>query len=188
MFGRRVGLGVVMAVLLAISVSGVASAAVVIKDSGSHGVYYVVDYDTQPGGRCGYGPENSAGQAYVKWIWFLKPEVYARDTTPAQDHQKVKLSYMVQHRVVGSMTKWKTVATGQQTKTAWDDTRAAFTSQKVYAPSTSTEVWRGLVNLKWLHNGSVVGQVTYRIEWYSVKWTVGNPDYVYQTWCDGRAD
>ena len=186
--GRRVGIGSAMAALLVISISGVASAAVVIRNTGSHGAYYVVDYDTQPGGRCGYGAENSAGQAYVKWIWFRKPEVYARDINANRNQQQVKLTYSLQHRVAGSMTKWKTVATKTQTNTAWDDTRAAFASQKVYAPNTSTQVWRGVVNLKWMRNGSVEGQVTYRIEWYSVMWTVGDPNYVYQNWCDGRAD
>jgi len=188
MFERRVGFSAMVAVLLAISVSGVASAHEVMKDQGQHGTYYVVDFDTQPGGRCGYGPENSAGFAYVKWMWFLKPEVYARNTTSGQDHQKVQLTYVVQHRVKGSQTKWTTVGKAIQTKTAWDDTRAAFTSQKVYASGQSDQVWRGVVNLKWLRNGSVEGQVTYALEWYTVKWTVGDPNYVYNPWCEGKAD
>ena len=46
-----------------------------------------------------------------------------------------------------------------------------------------------MVNLKWLNgNGSVAGQVTYLVEWYSVKWTVGDPNYVYHPWCEGSAD
>ena len=76
--------------ILAISLSGVATAHIVTKDTGQHGLYYVVDFDTQPGGRCGYGPENSSGRAFLKWIWFLKPEVYARDTTSGRDHQTVE--------------------------------------------------------------------------------------------------
>jgi len=192
MFGRRVRFGAwaTTVVVLVLAVSGTASAEVVMKNKTPHGAYYVVDFETQGGGQCGYGAPNSSGWAYLKWMWFLKPEVYARNVSAGQDHQTVKLTYSLQHRVAGSQTKWTTVATKQQTQTAWDDTRAAFVSQKVYAPATSTQVWRGVVNIKWMRNGSIEGQVTYRLEWYSVKWdpSVGSPDYMFNTWCTGKAD
>ena len=184
---KPVAVAVLLAMILVLSLGSTASAHVVMNSSGQRGTYYVVDYDTQPGGRCGYGPSGAPTQ-YVKWIWFLKPEVYARDINASRNQQKVKLTYILQHRKVGSMTKWRTVASKSQTKTAWDDTRAAFNSARVYSPENSHEVWRGLVNLKWMRNGAVEGQVTYRIEWYSVMWEVGDPNYVYNPWCEGSAD
>jgi hypothetical protein len=188
MVGRRIGFAAVVALLLALTMTGPASAHVVTKQKNPHGVYYVVDFQTQGGGQCGYGAENSSGQAYLKWMWFLKPEVYARNTTSNRDHQTVRLTYTLQHRKTGSQTKWTTVATKQQSKTAWDDTRADFKSQTLYAPARSTQVWRGLVNIKWIRNGSMEGQVSYLIEWYSASWTVGAPDYMFNPWCDGVAD
>ena len=184
---RPAVLALLLALLAAVGLSGPASAHVVMSASGQRGVYYVVDYDTQGGGQCGYGPSGVSPQ-HLKWIWFLKPEVYARDINGSRNQQKVKLTYILQHRKFGSMTQWKTVATKSQTKTAYDDTRAPFTSARVYSPADSNQVWRGLVNLKWMRNGSVEGQVTYRIEWYSVQWEVGDPNYMYNTWCDGAAD
>lgn len=174
--------------LLTLAIAGPTSAFTILRDTGPNGTYYVVDYDTSPGAQCGYGRENGAGQAYVDWIWFLKPEVYARNKTAGRDQQRVKLTYSVQHRRAGSMTRWKTVGTFSQTKTAWDDTRADFRSKRVYASETSTQVWRGVVNLKWMRDGAVEGEVTYTIDWYAVSWTVGANDYVFNPWCDGRAD
>ena len=89
-----------------------------LKNDPPHGTYYQTDFETQGGGQCGYGPENASGDANLKWIWFLHPEVYARNRTSARDAQQVKVTYILQHRRVGSMTRWVTVATRQQTATA----------------------------------------------------------------------
>jgi hypothetical protein len=42
--------------------------------------------------------------------------------------------------------------------------------------------------IRWFRGGSVVGMVKLRLEHYSVKWTVGTPDYQFVDACDGASD
>lgn len=183
--GRATALGLCAALFIAAPVS----AAEIISSSGQQGIYVVADQvDDQtnlPGARCGYGAENSAGDAFFKWMKFRKPDVYARDTGAGTQQQTVKLIYRLQ-RNTGS--GWKTVASSTQTDSASETDPADFVDRKLYYAARAGELLRGTIEIKWIRAGSVEGKVKLRLEYYSVKWTVGAPDYIYEDACDGSSD
>ena len=186
MFRRRLGLGLLVGMLIALSAAAPASAADVIDSDGMWGTYTVDDSGADPGAKCGYGPENASGYAFFKWMKAYAPQVYARDTTGGRDHQKVRWIFKLQRSVQGGA--FKTVVSAEQTATAYDDTPAGFTPLKLYKNGRDGDVMRAILLIKWMRNGSVEGWVKLRIGYYSVKWTVGSPDYVFDDACTGRAD
>lgn len=185
---RSLAIGLVLAALLAAVGAAPASAAVVLRESGLRGPYVVADQIEEPrlpGARCGYGAENASGDAFFRWMKFRKPDVYARDTGEGAQQQRVRLTYRLQRNTA---TGWKTVASLSQTETAHETMPAEFVPRKLYYDGSAGDLLRGVVVIKWLRNGSVEGSVALRLEYYSVKWTVGTPDYIFEDACDGAAD
>lgn len=178
-----------LGLILVTATVSVASAAVVSSDKGVKGPYVVPDEVTPetsyPGARCGYSGETDSGDAFLRWMKFRKPDVYARDVTGEPDRQKVTLIYRLQ-RSTGS--GWRTVASSSQTKTAWDTDPADFRAKKLDYNGQAGELLRGVVHIKWLRGGSVEGAVKLALEYYSVKWTVGTDDYIFEGACTGAAD
>jgi hypothetical protein len=179
----------VLGIVLALALGGTAAAYYVVAN-GSYGGFDVTDTADDPGARCGYGDPDSHGVAVVKWVKIMNTTyVWATDPTPGRDHQKVTWRFQIQ-RQRGS-GPWKTVASSDVlSKTAYDDTPASFAPMKLYWTSNKQydEHVRGRVLLKWWRNGSVEGTVKLFIEYYSVKWTVGDPSYIYGDYCLGHAD
>jgi hypothetical protein len=180
---------VALAAMLMVSGLTPASAAVVLSDTGQRGIYVLPDEVTDetryPGARCGYGPESSGDDALFEWMRFRAPEVYARDTGSGTQHQRVTVIYRLQ-RDPG--TGWRTVASSKQTATAHETEPADISRSKLFFDGRAGDLMRGVVSIKWLRNGEVEGAVKLALEYYSVKWTVGSPDYIYEDACDGSAD
>jgi hypothetical protein len=59
---------------------------------------------------------------------------------------------------------------------------------KVPFTGNGKNVYRAIAKLQWIRNGNVTGTVKLRMEFYSVKWTVGTPDFVFEDYCTGPAD
>jgi hypothetical protein len=176
-----------LALTVALALVGPASAAVLVKQSGLWGDYGTYDSSVQPGAKCGYSAADGTGTAYLRWIKVNPPKAAARDITSARDHQQVSWQVTIQ-RDPGT-GHWKNVAhSGVQTKTTYDDLSATYGSLKVYVNGAPGQIFRAIITLKWLRNGSVEGFVKLRIEYYSVKWTVGIPTYVFTDACTGSAD
>ncbi len=187
-FGRRLTTATVVGLILAIGLSGAASAHVIVGTHGVTGDWRTHDSFETPEGKCGYSAPNSSGVAFFRWMKITPPLAFARDITAGRDHQSVKWQFKIQRSVNGGA--WTNVASSPvQTKTAYDDMYARFTPMKVYYNGTSfVQKFRGLVTVNWIRNGSSEGWVKFWIEYYGVKWTVGNPTYVYTNGCDGSAD
>jgi hypothetical protein len=75
-----------------------------------------------------------------------------------------------------------------ETRTASGGNSAAYDALKVSLTSKPSNVYRAVSTLQWIRNGSVTGLVKFRMEYYSVKWTVGQSDFVFQNYCTGAAD
>ena len=75
-----------------------------------------------------------------------------------------------------------------QSKTVYDDTTSTFTPLKVYFNGHVGDTFRAMVTASWVRNGSVEGWVKFRVEFYSVKWTVGIPGFVFTDACGGAQD
>jgi len=73
-------------------------------------------------------------------------------------------------------------------RTAISPHSAKFDAIKVYVNGSAGRLYRAISTLTWMRNGSATGFVKFRMEYYSVKWTVGVPSYVYHDACDGAAD
>ena len=187
-FGYRLTTAVVVALVLAIGLSGTASATVVVGSHGVTGELGTHDSQDTPEGKCGYSAENSSGEAFLRWIRVIPPQAIARDVTAGRDSQQIKWKFKIQRSTSGG--PWKNVASSPvQTKTAYDDTPAPFKAMKVYANGTSgMQRFRATVTVTWVRNGSDEGWIKFWIEYYSVKWTVGNPEYVFSGGCPGSAD
>jgi hypothetical protein len=179
----------VLGIVLALALGGTAAATYVIAD-GAYGNFALTDSAEDPGARCGYGTPDSHGVAVVKWVKVMNTTyAWATDPTPSRDQQKVTWQLQIQ-RQRGS-GPWTTVAKSDVlSKTAYDDTPAVFGPMKLYWTSNKAydEHVLARVVLKWWRNGSVNGTVKLYIEYYSVKWTVGDPNLVYGDWCYGHAD
>lgn len=184
---RTLSVALSLGLMAAMSLSGPAAAAQ-IASHGLTGDYGTIDNSSQPGGKCGYSPANASGYAFLRWIKVNPPLVAARNLTGAREHQQVRFQFKIQRSNNGG--PWKNVASSPvQTKTAYDDTSAPFTAMKAYYNGTSpTEDFRALLKISWLRNGSTEGWVKTTTENYSVKWTVGSPDFVFTEPCSGRAD
>ena len=187
---RTVSLSLVLGALLAITMSAPASAFLIASESGLRGDWgwSPADERESPGGRCGYSAEDSGGNAFLRWIRVRPPQIGARSTTAGQDSQKASWQVVVQRKIGDGL--WRKVAeSARQTRTTWDDHSAVYDPIKVYVNGQENQVFRALVFLRWLRNGSVEGSVKLVTEYYGVKWTVGTPDYVFdQGFCDGASD
>jgi hypothetical protein len=182
-----VTLAIVLSLATAAAAATPAMAAVILSETGVHGPYVVPDQvdPSIPGARCGYGAETVSGDAFFKWMKFRKPDVYARDTGDGVQRQKVKLVYEIQKNIGPG---WQTVARSKQTARAHETMPADFVPHKLFFAGGAGDELRGVVTIKWLRAGAVEGTVRLRLEEYSVKWTVGTPDFTFQDVCSGSAD
>ena len=186
-FKRRGSLAAVLGLALAMGLSGQAAAFQILKDQGPRGSLTINDGPSGQAARCGYAPANEHDVGYFRWMKVVPPSAYAQDTTAGRDQQKVRWFFTLQHSVNNGA--WQSVgSSGKRTKIAYDDAAAAFTGLKFYYNGEFNEKLRAIVTVQWLRNGAVKGVVKYRIEWYSVKWDVGDPNYIYMDACDGAAD
>lgn len=175
--------------LLALLAAAVpASAAQVIASSGmtADWGYEPSDDSEHPAGKCGYSSVHEDGFAYLRWIRVRAPVVAARDISPNDDQQKVSWQVIIQR---STTTGWKTIKkSNARTFTAYEFVPVAHDPIKVYFTATNDQNWRALVLIKWLRNGSVEGWVRASLTYYGVKWTVGDPAFVFTNSCEGRAD
>jgi len=180
---------VLIGLALALSLSSVANAEVILVNKGTHGEAHIFDSADFPGAKCGYGPENASGQAFLSWIKVFGVKVTAANRTSAVDHQPVSFQVVIQRQK--GADPWKTFATSQRvTKTAADNAFTSFKPIKVFINnhSVNDQVFRAVVVLRWMRNGSVDGLLKARIEWYSVLWTVGDPSFVFDGFCTSWSD
>jgi hypothetical protein len=169
-------------------ISQPAAADTLLKEKGSVGTYAVTDTTDSPGGRCGYGLPNQNGVARFAWLKVKPPTVLARDITTERDRQPVE--WRVRLQVAPSEAgPWKKVAASRwQRARAHDDTAAAFTRQKIGHSSKGVRWYRGVITIRWLRHGAVEGSAVVALDHYAVKWTVGDPAYVFDGPCWSKAD
>lgn len=179
---------VVVALMLALLVMHPATAYSILKETGSQGAYIVTDTFDSPGGRCAYGNPNANGVASFRWMRLGPPTVFARDITTERDRQPVAWRFRLQRSPSGT-GEWINVATSPwEEARAHDDVGADFHAMKLSHASRGAGFYRGVIQIRWLRRGNVEGSVALAIERYAVKWTVGDPAYVFEGPCTNKAD
>jgi hypothetical protein len=188
---RGAALGLALGTTLAIAFGSTASAFAILTVSGNHGEWgsssATADDAAHPGARCGYAAPDTSGFAHLAWIKVYPFKALAYNHSGATDSQPVTFMATVQRSTDGGTT-WKNGASASQTRTAFDNKSPKFDTLKVAVSGKEGSLYRAVVTLKWLKNGHVDGLVKVRMEYYSVKWTVGDPAFVYSNACDGAAD
>ncbi len=144
------------------------------------------DDPSHPVAKCGYSAPHSDGFAYLRWVKVQAPRIAARDITGGLDEQQVSWQAIIQRSSGSGWTTIKTSAAHQFT--ANDANSTAHSAVKVYVTATNDDSWRAVIRINWLRSGSTEGWVKARIQYYGVKWTVGDPAYVFADACGGRAD
>ncbi len=86
------------------------------------------------------------------------------------------------------MGAWTTWASVSQTRTGSETKSARFSALTVNTNGKANETYRAIVTLTWMCNGHADGRVKASMDYYSVKWTVGIPTYVFYGNCTGTAD
>jgi hypothetical protein len=184
----RPALALMLAVPLLITLAAPAAAYTIVSQTGMVGEWYLTDsYDT-PGATCGYTQEYPPNHAYFRWMKLRAPNVRAADRdSNVIDQKRVQWFWKLQRGTINGST-WTNVATSsKQTKIAYENQAAAFTSLRVnFNTGTSPQgetVFRAMVIIKFLKNsGAVEGMVKARIDYYRVK----NPWSTFtsgQSWC-----
>jgi hypothetical protein len=186
---RRGMTALALAAMLVLGFALPASAFEIIQTTGMTGDYgwLPADDETTPGAKCGYSEPLSDGFAHLRWIKVRAPKIAARDTSGGRDMQKAGWKVIVQ-RQIGDGAWTKVASSAFQMKTTYDDQSADYTAIKVFVSGQANQNFRALAVLRWMRNGTVEGSVKARMEYYSVKWTVGTPDYVFTDSCWGIAD
>ena len=187
---KGLGIAISTALVLTVALGSPASAFSLIKLTGNHGDFGTkpasADSQNLPGAKCGYSAP-VAGVAHLAWIKVYGWKAIAFDRTGATDSQPITFKVTVQRSKNGGAT-WKNLGSASQTRTTTDAKAASFASLTVNTSGKLGETYRAMVTLTWLHNGSAEGTAKALMEFYSVKWTVGSPSFVYQDACDGAAD
>jgi hypothetical protein len=171
-----------------LAMAGPATAQVVVA---SHGMTADWGFDpsddpSHPGAKCGYSAPHGDGFAYLRWIKVRAPIVAARDVTSGDDQQQVSWQVIIQR---SSASGWKTIKKSNVHQfTAYEFVPTTQSPIKVYFKATNDQNWRALIKIRWLRHGSTEGWVKARMEYYGVKWTVGDPAFVFTDSCAGRAD
>jgi len=180
-----------VAMILALTLSSSVSAFEIISQGGNRGEWGTspahADSPERPGAKCGYGPEDGMGVAHLAWIKVFAFKALAFDRTGAVDHQSVVFKVTLQRSTNGGST-WTSLSSKSQTRTAYDNKSASFDALKVSMSGKAGSLYRALATLTWLRNGDADGRVQVSMDYYSVKWTVGDPGFVYSNACDGAAD
>jgi hypothetical protein len=185
---RIIANAVLIAIVSVLALAAPAAAAQPIDSSGMTGDwgYLPSDSEESPGGKCGYSAAHEDGFAYLRWIKVRAPRVAARDITGGVDQQKVSWRVIIQR---SSGSGWVTIKKSDtRTFTAYDNTSSNHDPIKVYVKATNDENWRAVIRINWLRNGATEGWVKASMEYYGVKWTVGDPAYVFTDSCAGKAD
>lgn len=188
---RTAGMAITGGLLLALAFGSTASAWSLISKSGNTGDFGTkpasADSPNAPGAKCIYSAADGSGVAHLAWVKVFPFKAIAYDRTGAKDQQPIKFQLTAQRSTDGGTT-WKNLGSVSQTRTAPDTATAKFSSLKVAVSGKTGQLYRAIVTLTWLHNGNADGMAKARMEYYGVKWTVGDPAYVYQDACDGAAD
>jgi hypothetical protein len=190
---RNLGIALSAGLVLSLALASAGSAFSTLKLTGHHGDFgtkpATADGPTMPGARCGYGAPDKTGTAHLAWVKVFPFDAAAYNRTKANDQQSVKFQLTVQRSINGG-TSWASVGSTSETRTASETMSAAFDTLKVATHGKRNQLFRAIVTLTWLHNGTADGLAKVRMEYYSVKWapTVGDPSFVYQDACDGAAD
>jgi Tfp pilus assembly protein PilX len=188
---RTLTLAFSAALLLAAAVGSPASAFSMIQLTGHYGEFgtksNTADDSSRPGAKCGYSAPDQNGVAHLVWVKVFPWLALAYDRTSANDHQQIKFQVTLQRSKNGGAT-WKSVGSASQTRTGSDMQSASFGSLTVKASGKPNQLFRAIVTLTWLHNGQADGLARARMEYYGVKWTVGDPAYVFTDACDGASD
>ena len=188
---RGAAAAVCLGLTLAVAVGSTASAFSILQQSGNHGEWgssnSTPDDSRGLAARCGYSAPDVSGFAHLAWIKVAPFKAQAYNRTGAVDHQPVTFMVTVQRSGDGGST-WSNVSSLAQTRTAYDNLSASFSSLKVLTSGKDGKLYRAVVTLKWLRNGQTDGLVKVLLDYYSVKWTVGDPAFVFANSCSGTAD
>lgn len=190
---RQLGLATSVGLALALAIGSSASAYVLMYLSGNYG-----DFGTQaahadaagsPGAVCTYGLRDAGGNAHLTGIKVYGFLASAYSTTGGIDHQSIRFKATLQRSTDGGQT-WKNTASESQTRGATDNVSTQFGSLKVKVRGTTSLLseYRAIVTLDWLVNGRSDGHAQMSMRFYGVKWTVGDPGYVFEDACDGVAN
>ena len=160
-------LGLAVAALMAASTLTV-SADTVTRTTGHVGPNHLNDSMGHPGARCWYDEGGGSGEEVLTSIRVKAPVVFARDTTPARDKQKIKFKAILQGR--GGGNPWTWIVTASNTAFAWDDTKAAFAPIDIHVNSQYGWKFRIKVEITYysMSGGSwtQTGQQTHLVDWY----------------------
>jgi hypothetical protein len=188
---KGLGIAISTALVLTLAFASAASAMTVIKLIGNYGDWGTSplssDGPETPGAKCGYSAANSSGTAHLLWLKVFPFKVAAFDRTAGVDQQNVTFMATVQHSSDNGTT-WKNGSSVSETRTAWDNKSARFDTLKVPTIGKPGQVYRAIVTLKWVRNGQTDGLAKVSMDYYSVKWTVGDPAFVFPGFCTGVAD
>ena len=139
-----------------------------------------------PGAKCGYSTPNQLGLSHLQWIKVYPFKAAAFDRTGGIDHQPVTFKVTLQ-RSTSPATTWSNVRSVSETRTAYDNKSATFDALKVYVKGKVGKLYRAIVTLKWIHNGTVDGLARGRMEYYAYKWAI-NPSFVGTDCCPGQIE
>lgn len=188
---RTATLALSTALLLTMVFGSPASAFSMIKLTGNYGDFGTMsktsDGPDTPGAKCGYSAPDSTHVAHLVWIKVFPWKALAFNRTSVNDQQQIKFQVTGQRSTDGG-TSWKKVGSVSETRTASETRSAKFASLTVKTSGKANQLFRAIVTLTWLRNGKADGLAQARMEYYSVKWTVGDPAYVFTNACDGAAD
>jgi hypothetical protein len=145
-------LATALAVVLALSVGGVAMADAPIAHSGMIGAHSLTDSAEYAGATCRYS--GGKGELNVSSVRVLPPTVFARNRSSHHDQQWVGWKVELRYRPDGG--SWHTIQMTSAAKAkAWDDTPAAFDTRTItVAHPVGSGDYRIYVRMVWYQPGS----------------------------------
>ncbi|HUP83756.1 MAG TPA: hypothetical protein VM284_06170 [Candidatus Limnocylindria bacterium] len=139
-----------------------------ISSTGHTGPNHLRDSMSHPGARCWYEEGGGSGEEVLTSMRVKAPVVFARDTTPARDRQKIRFKAIVQRR--DGAGAWVFDAARSTTAFAWDDTMASLGNLNVAVFSHFGSKFRARVEITYysMSGGSwaQTGQVLRAVDWY----------------------
>lgn len=149
MRGIAGALGALLLLSLPLPAAGDTSAIEV----GLTGEHHLIDTAETPGAWCGYVWDDEYPLLFL--IRVEPPVVFARDTTPARDHQRISWKVRLQANDGGEV--WVYAESGYRRARAWDDTPADLDRIIVRLPSPVFEQSpgiRAIVEMRWHEPGN----------------------------------
>jgi hypothetical protein len=159
-----VGLGLTVALGLAIAGAVPTAADTPQTHTGVFGVHYLADSTEYPAATCFH---NNA--TVISSIRVRAPFVYARNKVPGPESQAVSWQFSIQARTPGT-SAWTAVASSTIQKRTTTDARAAdFTPVTRAFGGTAAKEYRVIVVLRWFGSDGTteVGRVNHRVDWYA---------------------